>query len=76
MSSSLPGNTRARLENAQAAQPDRLLHCSLTTREVITVQHYKESLNAAATLNAYFFNAAMEYWRAMSYPALYYARYL
>ncbi|WP_420476274.1 hypothetical protein [Noviherbaspirillum sp. ST9] len=40
------------------------------------MQNYKDGLNAAATLNAYFVSAAMEYWRAMSYPALYYARYL
>lgn len=40
------------------------------------MQNYKDSLNAAVTLNAYLVNAAIEYWRAMSYPALYYARYL
>jgi hypothetical protein len=47
-----------------------------STREVMTMQHYNNSLKAAATFNTYFVNAALEYWRAMAYPALYYAKYL
>ena len=40
------------------------------------MSNYNNTLNAAVTLNAYFVNAALEYWRAMAYPALYYAKYL
>lgn len=40
------------------------------------MQNYTDSLNTAVTFNACLVNAAMEYWRAMSYPALYFARYL
>lgn len=47
-----------------------------STRETDAMQNYDESLNAAVTFNAYFVNAALEYWRAMAYPALYYAKYL
>lgn len=40
------------------------------------MQNFNDSLKAAATFNTYFVNATLEYWRAMAYPALYYAKYL
>lgn len=40
------------------------------------MHHYNDSINAAVEFNTYLVNAALEYWRAVSYPALFYAHYL
>lgn len=40
------------------------------------MENYNNTLNTAVTFNAYCVNAVLEYWRALAYPALYYAKYL
>ena len=40
------------------------------------MQNYNDSLTAAVTFNEYLVKAAFEYWQALSFPALYYAKYL
>lgn len=40
------------------------------------MQSYTENLNAAVAFNEYMIKAAIEYMRAVSFPALYYAKYL
>lgn len=38
--------------------------------------NYKDNFNAAVTLNEYLVKATMDYWTALSFPALFYAKYL
>jgi hypothetical protein len=38
--------------------------------------NYSDSLNAAVKFNERLVKAAMDYWTAMSFPVLYYAKYL
>lgn len=40
------------------------------------MQNYSDGINAAITFNEYLVKAALEYMQAMSFPALYYAKYL
>lgn len=40
------------------------------------MQSDNEQFNAAVSFNEYLVKAAIEYWRAISFPALYYAKYL
>lgn len=47
-----------------------------SVREVIAMQNYSDGFNAAITFNEYLVKAALEYMQAMSFPALYYAKYL
>ncbi|WP_272938374.1 hypothetical protein [Noviherbaspirillum denitrificans] len=40
------------------------------------MQNYNDSLNAAVVFNELFVKAALEYLQALSFPAVYYAKYL
>lgn len=40
------------------------------------MQNYTDSFSAAVTMNEYLVKAVIEYWQALSFPALYYAKYL
>ena len=40
------------------------------------MQLYVEQYKKTVSFNEYFVNATIEYWRAVSFPALYLAKYL
>lgn len=63
------------LDNSQLTRCAPLVHCRLN-QEGIAMKNYSDSLSAAVSFNEYLVKAAMEYWTAMSFPALYYAKYL
>ena len=40
------------------------------------MQNHNDAFSTALSLNEYLVKAAVEYWTAMSYPALFFAKYL
>lgn len=40
------------------------------------MQNYNETVNVAVAFNEFLVKAALEYLQAMSFPAVYYAKYL
>ena len=47
-----------------------------SVKEEVAMQNYNDNFNAAVTFNEYLVKAALEYGQALSFPALYYAKYL
>jgi hypothetical protein len=45
-------------------------------REELAMQNHNDAFSTALSLNEYLVKAAVEYWTAMSYPALFFAKYL
>jgi hypothetical protein len=63
------------IEKAQAALNGGLLQCP-STEGGYTMSHYAEACKTAAYFNEYLVRTTVEYWTAMSFPAVYFAKYL
>jgi len=63
------------LDDSQTSLRERLLHCRLT-REEIPMCNYTDNLKTALSFNEYLVQATLDYWKAVSFPALYYAKFL
>jgi len=62
------------LEKSQVMLPGGLLHCESTQED--HMQYDKQNYTNLQSMNEYFIKATLDYWTAISFPALYFAKYL